>query len=46
VLISRADHDALEETAPVLRSPADARRLLESVAQAQRGEHEDHLLER
>ncbi len=46
VLISRADYDALEETAHLLRSPANARRLLESLAQAQRGEREDHQLER
>jgi hypothetical protein len=42
VLISRADYDALEETAPLLRSPANARRLLGSLAQAQRGEREEH----
>jgi antitoxin YefM len=46
VLMSRADYDALEETAHLLRSPANARRLLESLAQAQRGEHEEHQLER
>ncbi|WP_375489891.1 type II toxin-antitoxin system Phd/YefM family antitoxin [uncultured Jatrophihabitans sp.] len=46
VLISRADYDALEETAHLLRSPANARRLLESLAQAQRGEREEHQLER
>ena len=46
VLMSRADYDALEETAHLLRSPANARRLLESLAQAQRGEREEHALER
>lgn len=46
VLMSRADYDALEETAHLLRSPANARRLLESLAQAQRGEREEHQLER
>ena len=46
VLMSRADYDALEETAHLLRSPANARRLLESLAQAQRGEREEHHLER
>lgn len=45
VLMSRADFDALEETAHLLRSPANARRLLESLAQAQRGERADHALE-
>ena len=46
VLISRADFEALEETAHLLRSPANARRLLESLAQAQRGEREEHQIER
>ena len=46
VLMSRADYDALEETAHLLRSPANARHLLESLAQAQRGEREEHQLER
>jgi antitoxin YefM len=44
VLISLADYEALEETAHLLRSPANARRLLESLAQAQRGEREEHDL--
>jgi antitoxin YefM len=34
VLISRDDYDALEETARLLRLPANARRLLESLNQA------------
>ena len=34
VLISRADYLALEETAHLLRAPANARRLLESLEQA------------
>ena len=46
VLMSRTDYDALEETAHLLRSPANARRLLESLAQAQRGNRELHQLER
>ncbi|MGI8663867.1 MAG: type II toxin-antitoxin system Phd/YefM family antitoxin [Acidimicrobiales bacterium] len=46
VLMSRADYDALEETAHLLRSPANARRLLESLAQAQHGERQEHQLER
>ena len=44
VLISRADYEALEETAHLLRSPANARRLLEALTQAQRGEREEHPL--
>jgi antitoxin YefM len=44
VLISRADFDALNETAQLLRSPANVRRLLESLAQAQSGQRETHDL--
>ena len=36
VLMSRPDYLALEETAHLLRSPANARRLLESLEQAHR----------
>jgi len=32
-MLSLADYDALEETAYLLRSPKNARRLLESVAE-------------
>ena len=46
VLISQEDYDALEETAHLLRSPANARRLLESLAQARGGETEEHPLAR
>lgn len=44
VLISLDDYRALEETAYLLRAPANARRLLDSLAQAQRGEREEHEL--
>ncbi len=44
VLMSRADYDALTETAQLLRSPANARRLLESLGQAQSGKLEEHEL--
>ncbi len=44
VLMSRADFDALEETAYLLRAPANARRLLESLTQALNGEREVHDL--
>ncbi len=44
VLMSRADYEALEETAYLLRSPANARRLLESLAQARSGERQQHDL--
>ena len=46
VLISRAEYDALEETAHLLRAPKNARRLLESIDQAARGEREKHYLVR
>ena len=44
VLMSRADYDALEETAHLLRAPANARRLLESLQQAASGQREPHEL--
>jgi antitoxin YefM len=44
VLLSRAEYDALEETAHLLRAPANARRLLESLDQARRGEHQERSL--
>lgn len=37
VLMSLADYQALEETAYLLRSPANAARLLESIAQHRSG---------
>lgn len=42
--LSRAEFDALEETAHLLRSPANAAHLLESLAQARRGEAEEREL--
>ena len=44
VLMSRADYDALTETAWLLRVPANARRLMESLVQAQTGQREAHNL--
>ncbi len=44
VLIARAEYDALQETAHLLRAPANARRLLESLAQARHGERTEHDL--
>jgi antitoxin YefM len=44
VLVSKADFDALEETAHLLRSPANALRLVESLIQARTGQHEEHPL--
>lgn len=44
VLMAKDDYDALEETAHLLRSPANARRLLEGLRQALEGEREPHSL--
>lgn len=44
VLLSLDDYNALQETAHLLRVPANARRLLESLAQAGHGEREEHEL--
>jgi antitoxin YefM len=44
VLMSRADYDALEETAHLLRAPANAKRLIESLQQAMAGQREEHDL--
>lgn len=46
VLIAVADYRALEETAYLLRSPANARRLLESMDQARSGDTQEHQLDR
>ena len=46
VLVSRQDYEALEEIAHLLRSPANARRLIESLAQATEGRREEHELHR
>jgi len=44
VLMSRADYDALEATAHLLRAPANAKRLIESLQQAINGQREPHEL--
>lgn len=44
VLMSRCEYESLQETAYLLRVPANARRLLESLAQAREGDHEPHDL--
>ena len=46
VLMSHADYDALEETAHLLRVPANAAHLLESLRQARSGERTEHDLQR
>jgi antitoxin YefM len=44
VLMARSDYDALTETAYLLRVPANAQRLLESLNQARQGRLEAHDL--
>jgi antitoxin YefM len=44
VLLARADYEALEETAHLLRVPANAKRLLESLHQARSAQREEHDL--
>jgi len=46
VLMSVDDYRALEETAYLLRAPANVRRLLESLDQARAGTAEEHELDR
>ena len=46
VLMSIDDYRALEETAHLLRSPANVRRLLESLDQARAGAAQEHNLDR
>jgi len=46
VLIAIADYRALEETAYLLRSPANVRRLVESLQQARAGNLQEHELDR
>jgi antitoxin YefM len=44
VLISKEEYDALEETAHLLRSPANAARLMRSLADAEAGNAQSHGL--
>ena len=44
VLISRAEYDALLETAYLHRSPANSRRLIEGYAEAKAGRFDEHEL--
>lgn len=46
VLMSRADFDALQETAHLLRVPANARHLIESLQQARVGQRDERDLDR
>jgi antitoxin YefM len=42
--MARADYDALEATAYLLRAPSNAKRLLESLEQARAGDRQTHEL--
>ena len=44
VLMSKADYDALNDSAYLLRVPANTRRLVESLGQAAAGERREHEL--
>ncbi|WP_353060526.1 type II toxin-antitoxin system Phd/YefM family antitoxin [Arcanobacterium hippocoleae] len=44
VIVSLADYESLRETAYLLRSPANARRLLESIENLERGRSAQHDL--
>ncbi|KFF59050.1 MULTISPECIES: type II toxin-antitoxin system Phd/YefM family antitoxin [Cryobacterium] len=44
VILSKEDYDAMTETAYLLRSPANAERLLTAIERARRGEFEQHDL--
>jgi antitoxin YefM len=44
VLLSRADYEALQETAHLLRVPANAKRLVEGLQQALSGQRHEHDL--
>jgi antitoxin YefM len=46
VLVSKEDWDSMEETAYLLRSPANAARLAEALEQARRGEAVERPLDR
>jgi antitoxin YefM len=44
VLLAKPEYDALVETAHLLRAPANAERLLESVDQSRRDDQSGHVL--
>lgn len=44
VIMSKAEFDAMAETAYLLRDPVNAERLIEALGRAQRGEFEEHDL--
>lgn len=46
VLMSAEDYEAWQETAYLFRSPANARRLLDAMEAVERGDSEEHELDR
>lgn len=46
VLVAKEDWDSMEETAYLLRSPANAERLMGAVTRIRAGEGEEHELDR
>lgn len=46
ILMSADDYEAWQETAYLFRSPANARRLLDALEAVERGEGEEHQLDR
>lgn len=46
VLMSRDEYDAMQETAHLLRSPKNARRLMDAIAQIEAGRFTEHELDR
>ncbi|MFO8084996.1 MAG: type II toxin-antitoxin system prevent-host-death family antitoxin [Desulfobacterales bacterium] len=44
VIISLEDYEALEETAYLLRSPKNTRRLIESISQLEKGQGKERVL--
>jgi len=45
VMLSLADYESLQETAYLMRSPANAKRLMESISAAESGKVAKHKLE-
>jgi antitoxin YefM len=45
VMLSLAEYESLEETLHLLRDPANAERLLQSIKQAEKGELAEHDLD-
>jgi antitoxin YefM len=46
ILVSKEDWDSMQETAYLLRSPANAARLTAALERARRGRYDEHELDR